>query len=73
MLATKLLTSLYIREDKSAHLSLTNVKNNDLSIIFEISRLFLAPVGEQACLSITWSETPKINFLATEPDYSCKI
>ena len=31
----------------------------------EISRLWLASVAEQACLSLTWSQTPKTGFLVT--------
>ena len=32
---------------------------------YKISRLYLASIAEQACLSLTWSKTPKTGFLMT--------
>ena len=37
--------------------------------MYEISRLQLASVAEQAGLSLTWSQTPKTGFLVTRFKY----
>ena len=41
-----------------------------LLAISEISSLYLASVSEQACLSLTWSQTPKSGFLVTRLKFS---